>query len=73
MTAPTEPLTTAADCYDTLKQIAARLEELHAAGQLTMSTDPTNTTWQDLDSAITATSAALDVAIQATAWMNTTQ
>jgi len=51
--------------------IGRRLEELHAAGRLSMSHDPSNTEWRELDDAVRAALASLDVAIQATAWMDT--
>ncbi len=62
---------TAADCYQQLQQVAERLERLHAAGRLRMSSDASNTAWPDLDAAVRAALASLDVAIQATAWMDT--
>ena len=70
---PVEPGRSADECYQGLQLIARRLEELYAAGRLSMSPDPSNTEWRDLDDAVRAVGAALDVAIQATAWMDTAQ
>ena len=36
-----------------------------------MSPDSTNSEWQDIDSAVSAARTSIDVAIQATAWMET--
>jgi hypothetical protein len=47
------------------------LERLHAVGRFTMSTDNLNRRWVDVDNAVPAAQARLDVAIEALAWMET--
>ena len=62
---------TADDLYQDLQAIAEELETLHGQGRLSMSRDSTNTQWTDVDSAVVAVRASLDVAVQAMAWMET--
>ena len=63
---------TAADIYHTLLAVTARLDVLDAAGRLSTSTDPANISWRDLDAAVGAARAGLEVAVSALAWIDTT-
>ena len=63
---------TAADLYHTLLAVTARLDVLDAAGRLSTSTDPANISWRDVDAAVGAARAALDAAVSAWAWIDTT-
>ena len=67
-----EPMETAADLYLLVQRVAVRLGELDGAGRLSVSSDPTTTKWRDVISAVSAARAALDVAAQALAWLDTT-
>ena len=69
MTAP--PSKTAADLYRELQELSEAFDRLYAEGKLSMSRDATNSQWADIDSAAAAVKASLDVAIQVTAWMDT--
>ena len=62
---------TAADLYHALLAVVARLDVLDAAGRLSTSTDPANISWRDLNAAVGAARAALDVAVSALAWIDT--
>lgn len=64
-------LESADDCRQRLQEVAEVLEHLHAARRLRMSTDTSNTAWTDVDAAVRSALASLDVAVQATAWMET--
>lgn len=63
--------TTAIDLYDQLRDVRDLLEQLHVSGRLSMSSDNLNTRWVDVADAARAAQAALDVAIDALAWMDT--
>ena len=63
---------TAADLYHALLDVTARLDVLAAAGRLSASTDPANISWRDIDAAVTAARAGLEVAVSALAWIDTT-
>ena len=63
---------TAADLYHTLLAVTARLDVLDAAGRLSTSTDPANISWRDVDAAVGAARAGLEVAVSALAWIDTT-
>jgi hypothetical protein len=62
---------TAADLYRHVLDIGEALERLHAERRVTMSADTTNAEWSDVDTAVAAARASLDVAAQAMAWMET--
>ena len=62
----------AADLYRALLAVAARLDVLDAAGRLSTSTGPANISWRDVDAAVGAARAALEVAVSALAWIDTT-
>ncbi len=62
---------TASDLYDQLRDIRDVLTRLHAERRMVMSADPSNARWVDVDDAVSAAQAGLDVAIEALAWMET--
>ena len=62
---------TAADLYRALLAVTARLDVLDAAGRLSASTDPANISWRDVDAAVAAARAGLEVALSALAWIDT--
>ena len=63
---------TAADFYHALLDVVARLDVLDADGRLSASPDPANISWRDLDAAVAAARAGLEVAVSALAWIDTT-
>jgi hypothetical protein len=62
---------TASELYDQLRDVREALARLHAADRLRLSTDSLNTRWSDVDDAVRAAQAGLDVAIDALTWMET--
>ena len=62
---------TAADLYHALLAVAARSDVLDAAGRLSARTDPANISWRDIDAAVAAARAGLEVAVSALAWIDT--
>ena len=67
-----DELATAAALYHALRAGTARLDVLDAAGRLSASTDPANISWRDVDAAVGAARAGLEVAVSALAWIDTT-
>lgn len=61
----------ASDIYDDLKALANELEDLAASGRITMSTDSWNKDYPETKQAVSQALAALQVAINATCWMET--
>lgn len=61
----------ASDIYDDLKALANELEVLAASGRITMSTDSWNKDYPETKQAVSQALAALQVAINATCWMET--
>lgn len=61
----------ASEIYDDLKALANELEDLAATGRITMSTDSWNKDYLDTKPAVAQALAALQVAINATCWMET--
>lgn len=61
----------ASDIYDDLKALANELEDLAASGRITMSTDSWNKDYPETKQAVSQALAALQVAIDATCWMET--
>jgi hypothetical protein len=61
----------ASGLYDQLRDARDALERLHVTGRLSMSSDILNARWVDVDDAVRAAHAGLDVAIDALAWMDT--
>ncbi|WP_231736138.1 hypothetical protein [Arthrobacter sp. YC-RL1] len=59
----------ASEIYDDLKALANELEELGKTGRITMSTDSWNKDYPDTKPAVAQALAALQVAINATCWM----
>lgn len=61
----------ASEIYEDLKALADELEALAATGRITMSTDSWNKDYPDTKPAVAQALAALQVAINATCWMET--
>ena len=61
----------ASEIYDDLKALANELEDLAATGRITMSTDSWNKDYPEMKQAVSQALAALQVAINATCWMET--
>lgn len=61
----------ASEIFDDLKALANELEDLAATGRITMSTDSWNKDYPDTKPAVAQALAALQVAINATCWMET--
>lgn len=61
----------ASEIYDDLKALANELEDLAATGRITMSTDTWNKDYPETKQAVSQALAALQVAINATCWMET--
>ncbi|GGM01039.1 hypothetical protein [Glutamicibacter protophormiae] len=61
----------ASEIYDDLKALANELEDLAETGRITMSTDSWNKDYPDTNQAVAQALAALQVAINATCWMET--
>lgn len=61
----------ASEIYDDLKALANELEDLAASGRITMSTDSWNKGYPETKQAVSQALAALQVAIDATCWMET--
>lgn len=61
----------ASEIYDDLKALANELEDLAASGRITMSTDSWNKDYPETKQAVSQALAALQVAINATCWMET--
>ncbi|MGO4298332.1 hypothetical protein [Glutamicibacter sp. MCAF14] len=61
----------ASDIYDDLKALANELEDLAETGRITMSTDSWNKEYPETKQAVSQALAALQVAINATCWMET--
>lgn len=61
----------ASEIYDDLKALASELEDLAASGRITMSADSWNKDYPETKQAVSQALAALQVAIDATCWMET--
>ncbi|MGP4982185.1 hypothetical protein ACTXI2_17845, partial [Glutamicibacter arilaitensis] len=61
----------ASEIFDDLKALANELEDLAATGRITMSTDSWNKDYPDTKQAVAQALATLQVAINATCWMET--
>lgn len=61
----------ASEIYDNLKALANELEDLAASGRITMSADSWNKDYPEAKQAVSQALAALQVAIEATCWMET--
>ena len=61
----------ASEIYDDLKALANELEDLAATGRITMITDSWNKDYPETKQAVSQALAALQVAINATCWMET--
>lgn len=61
----------ASEIHDDLKALANELEDLAASGRITMSTDSWNKDYPETKQAVSQALASLQVAIDATCWMET--
>lgn len=61
----------ASEIYDDLKALANELEDLAVTGRITMSSDLWNKDYPETKQAVSQALAALQVAINATCWMET--
>ncbi len=61
----------ASEIYEDIKALADELEALAKTGRITMSTDSWNKDYPDTKPAVAQALAALQVAINATCWMET--